>query len=232
MMVSVDASTSYDPDGTIVSYAWNWGDGSTGHGITATHTYAADGTYTVTLTVTDNYGMTDSTSKNIQTVPPPIPPAFTIFASGLTVSVDASVNDDPSITSIAWDWGDGSTGSGITATHTYASGGTHTITMIVTYDSGSTFSVSKVVVFPHYPPIASFICTISLATIRVDASASVDVDGTIVSYAWNWGDGSPDGSGVTASHTYLEVFGTYTITLTITDDDGLTGSMTRSITIS
>ncbi len=60
-----DASASYDSDGSIVSYAWNFGDGNTGSGEFASHAYAEDGTYNVTLTVTDNEGATDSDSKNV-----------------------------------------------------------------------------------------------------------------------------------------------------------------------
>ena len=51
---------SSDPDGTVASYAWDFGDGSTGTGATPTHTYAAAGTFTVSLTVTDDGGCTVS----------------------------------------------------------------------------------------------------------------------------------------------------------------------------
>jgi PKD repeat protein len=60
-----DASSSFDPDGSIVSYSWDFGDGSTGSGVTTSYTYAADGTYTVTLTVTDDAGSTNQTSEII-----------------------------------------------------------------------------------------------------------------------------------------------------------------------
>lgn len=60
-----DGSNSYDPDGTISSYAWDFGDGNTGSGVTASHTYAADGTYTVILTVTDDAGVTGTDSQDV-----------------------------------------------------------------------------------------------------------------------------------------------------------------------
>jgi PKD repeat protein len=65
LRVDVDASASSDTDGTITSYAWMFGDGGTATGVTASHNYAAAGTYTVTLTVTDNSGATGTTSHNV-----------------------------------------------------------------------------------------------------------------------------------------------------------------------
>ncbi len=82
----------------------------------------------------------------------------------------------------------------------------------------------------NLPPNASFTAGTTNLTVNVDASGSSDPDGTIVSYAWNFGDGST-GSGVTASHTYASA-GTYTVTLTVTDDDGATDSSNQSVTVS
>ncbi|WP_431220367.1 PKD domain-containing protein [Leifsonia xyli] len=65
LAVAVDGSASSDPDGSIVSYAWTFGDGGTASGVTAGHTYAAAGTYTITLTVKDNAGATASTSRQV-----------------------------------------------------------------------------------------------------------------------------------------------------------------------
>jgi PKD repeat protein len=63
--VTVDASASSDVDGIIVSYAWDFGDGGTATGMIVVHTYALEGTYTITLTVTDNFGLTDTESENV-----------------------------------------------------------------------------------------------------------------------------------------------------------------------
>ena len=66
--------------------------------------------------------------------------------------------------------------------------------------------------------------------VTVDASASADVDGAIVSTAWSWGDGTPDGAGTIAAHTYTGA-GVFTITLTVTDDQGATGTATRDVVV-
>lgn len=76
--VSFDASASSDPDGSLSSYSWNFGDNTTGTGRTVAHTYTAAGTYTVTLTVTDNRGATATTSRTVTTTAGPPPPNVTV----------------------------------------------------------------------------------------------------------------------------------------------------------
>src|SRR5690606_41790155 len=67
-------------------------------------------------------------------------------------------------------------------------------------------------------------------SVEVDGSGSSDADGTVTSYAWDFGDGG-GASGVTASHTYGEA-GTYEVTLTVTDDEGATASLTQEVSVS
>ena len=123
-MLSTPA-TSADADGTIASYAWDFGDGEQGTGEDAEHTYGAPGSYTVTLTVTDDTGATATATQQVTAALPPnqLPTAaLTAEVDQLGVSVDAgaSSDDDGTIESYEWDFGDGTTKTGKTATHTYA----------------------------------------------------------------------------------------------------------------
>ena len=119
LTVVVDGSLS-DADGTIVSYDWTFGDGSSATGVTATHTYATEGTYPITLKVTDDLGYNGWSSQEVTLVTSPIA-SFNYTVDGLTVNVDASSSSSAvGIVSYEWDWGDGTTGTGMTATHTYS----------------------------------------------------------------------------------------------------------------
>jgi PKD repeat protein len=82
--VSVDGSASRDPDGTINAYAWDFGDGTTATGPTAQHTYSAGGTYTVSLTVTDNAGGTDTSTSDVTVTAPPLQFAIDQFERSVT----------------------------------------------------------------------------------------------------------------------------------------------------
>jgi PKD repeat protein/subtilisin family serine protease len=151
--VTFDATSSYDPDGSIVSYSWDFGDGATATGSRVTKRYSAAGTYTVTLTVTDNRGATNSASQTITVTSPNQPPvaSFTFSPAnpnpGDTVTFDASASSDPdgSIVSYSWNFGDGNTASGVTASHVYSAAGTYTVTLAVTDNQGATATTQKTI---------------------------------------------------------------------------------------
>ncbi|QDP95167.1 PKD domain-containing protein [Microlunatus elymi] len=230
-----DGSGSADPDGSIAGYAWDFGDGSTSTDAKPSHSYSADGTYTVALTVTDNQGKTDVVKHDVTVKANQKPvAAFTPTTDGLKVSVDASASSDPdgTISSYAWDFGDGATDTGKTATHTYAAAGDYTVKLTVTDNDGATDSTTKTVTVAvpvNQKPTAAFTTTTDDLKVSVDGSGSSDPDGTISSYAWDFGDGATD-TGKTASHTYAAA-GDYTVKLTVTDNDGATDSATKTVTV-
>jgi len=208
---SFDASRSSD-DVSLDSFSWSFGDGTTGSGMTTSHTYS-NGSYVVTLTVADTGGNTASDESVITADALPVP-SFTVDCSGLTCSFDGSASsDDDGLTAFAWSFGDGANGSGATTSHTYATSGERTATLTVTDTAGQSASTSRSVVI-DLPPTACFSASCTGLTCTVDASCASDDIG-ILSYAWSFGDGAT-GSGVTASHTYT-TSGQQTVTLTVTD---------------
>ena len=142
-----NATTSQDPDGSIVSYAWSYGDGATGTGPTSYHSFSSAGTYTVQLTVTDDDGATGTITEAVVIGTPSNQPptaAFTVSPGsgvpGTTFTFNASASSDPdgSIVSYQWNFGDGSTAVGLTAQHAYVSPGTYSVQLLVRDDDGAT----------------------------------------------------------------------------------------------
>ncbi len=236
----LDGSTSNDPDGSIASWAWDFGDGTQASGATTPHDYLQAGTYTVRLSVKDNNGTSASTTQQVVvTAPPPNQApvaAFTSSCTGRTCAFDSSTSSDPdgTVSGWAWDLGDGSVSTDQNPSHTYATNGTFTVSLTVSDDLGAsntvTHTVTVTVAAANAKPVAKVATQVSGLTVSVDGSGSTDADGTVASYAWAYGDGG-SGAGKTDSHTYAAA-GTYTVTLTVTDDQGATGSATAQVVVS
>ncbi len=153
--ITFDASASNDPDGTIASYSWTFGDRTAGSGKKATKSYSRAGTYAVVLTVTDNKGAKGSVSKPVvvSQLPANKPPVakFTFSpynpTTSTSITFDASSSSDPdgTIASYSWSFGDGTMGSGKTLTKSYSGAGTYTVTLTVADNKGAKGSVSNAV---------------------------------------------------------------------------------------
>lgn len=141
--------TATDSDGTIASFAWDFGDGTTATGSSVSRTYTNAGTYTVVLTVTDDDGATGTKSVEVEVAPitntPPVAEFAEPAATGLSIAVDGTPSTDPdgAIASYAWDFGDGRTATTPTAANDYAVAGTYTITLTVTDDDGATATKTR-----------------------------------------------------------------------------------------
>ena len=244
--VQFDATASTDSDGSIVSYSWNFGDGHTDTELIGWNAFAAAGTYTVTLTVIDDDGATDSTSHAIQVGPSNQSPVAAFSATPTNPMVDAwvqfdataSADSDGSIVSYSWNFGDGHTDTELIGWNAFTAAGTYTVTLTVIDDDGATDSVSQIIrVGPtNLSPTAAFTFTPPDPAVnewtRLDAVTSADPDGTIVSYTWNPGDGSAPITKTDSYHYHaFSASGTYFVTLTVTDDDGATDTVTRNISV-
>ena len=236
--VTVDATCSDGGGDPLTRYDWDFGDGTIildGNAV-ETHTYATDGDYTITLTVTNDSLNTDEATASVF-VGNRLPVASFEFSptnpdAGQLIAFDASVSsdEDGSIQQFDWDFGDGSSipEGGPTPSHRYASDGSYTVTLTVTDDRGDSTQATASVFVGNLPPSAELTSSPSLGlapvTVSFDASGATDPDGTIARYDWVFGDGTllPNG-GPTPSHSYTSA-GEYTATVTVFDDDGATNS--------
>ncbi|KQC29410.1 PKD domain-containing protein [Flagellimonas eckloniae] len=233
---------SYDPDGNIVSYEWDFGDGNTSNAENPMHTYAAEGEYSVTLTVNDNEGGEDITSIDVlaQEIPVNMMPvaiadgtADGIISYKVNFSSSESYDPDGNIVSYEWDFGDGNMSNEENPMHTYASGGDYYVTLTVTDDDGeegfTSIEVSAEEI-PNVPPVAvADAGTPNEFVVDFLGSESDDPDGNIVSYEWDFGDGNTS-TDINPTHTYTDE-GVYLVTLTVIDDDGADGTAAIQVNI-
>jgi PKD repeat protein len=246
---SFDASTTTNGDTACLnacSYAWNFGDGTSGTGMTVTHEYRTVGAVQVTLTVTDSRGA-QATSVSTLTVTASTPPTATFVMSPTPVGINQDVffNAEQSratlprrITNYGWNFGDGRSATGVTVSRSFPTVGTYTIVLTVTDDAGAfaqssqTLAVSAanagmtaVLTFSPTSPIT----TATNLTFNASASTSASA---IVEYKFNWGDGSLEETSAVPLQTHrFTAAGTYVVRLTIRDALGRTATITVNVTV-
>ena len=242
--VTFDASSSYDHDGFIFYYTWNFGDGNTTtlRVPIITHHFNSRGNYNVNLTVRDNLGSINSTVEKVIVSGrgPPVA-AFTWTPrkpqAGEPVMFDASNStaNGGEIVSYAWDFGDGVTQvlSEPHVTQVFQAFGNYTVILNVT-DSEGESDITMNLIWVTQSPVADFFCEPTeprvCTTVTFDASVSIPRGGYITSYEWNFGDDSPVEFGMVVTHRFLNM-GEYNVSLNLTDSEGKWNMKTKRLKI-
>ena len=256
--VDLDASTSSDSDGDIVSYEWDLnGDGdyddyNDGDGQTTDKTFDTAGSYTIGLKVTDNGDLAAEERQTITVTNEEPVPEFAVEPSTphpdeqVRLDASASRDEDGNIVSYEWDLnGDGdyddyNDGDGQSVTTEFATGGSYTVGLRITDNGEVSTTTTRTITVTNTPPTANFSYSLTGdgLTVQLDGSPSTDPDdsGRITSYQWDLnGDGDyddyEDASGQSPAVEF-ESAGEYEIGLQVTDNGDLTKSVRRTVAVS
>ena len=242
-LIQFDGSASSDPDGDMLSYAWDFGDGGSATGDRPTYTYPGAGNFEVRLIVND--GTVDSeasvTSATITEPPMNIAPTANpggpyTGEPGIAVMFDGSMSSDPNGDPITylWDFGDGSMGDGDAPAHVFAADGDYSISLTVTDDKGasSTATTTATIATPpaNSAPTADAGGPYSgdtNASIAFSAAGSSDPDNDVLAYSWDFGDGTT-ADGVTPNHAYATA-GSYRVALVVSDAEFSDEAITEAV---
>jgi PKD repeat protein/Flp pilus assembly pilin Flp len=256
-----DATASSDPNGDPLTYFWTFGDGDTATGDIVEKTFATEGNYFVTMTVTDSTGKS-TTQGRLFTIEPGsnIPPTANFLWTCPTLTcnfradqplANPSTDPDGNDANLVYDWdfagNPDNDNTAPQASYTFPATGRYTVTLTVTDERGaSSFTIRDVEVTSatgNANPTASFTinnCGAGDFTCDFDASASNDPDGTIISYEWDWDNNgvydasSPNPTGTSYSFTPCgSPPCTYQVRLRVTDNSAPAGASvtTQTITI-
>lgn len=230
--------TSSDPDTAIGSWFWDFGDGNTSTEQNPKHQFPVKGTYNITLTVTDSYdGTTDNITKSITVLNSPPIVSFTYSPANPTdldtIQFTSTSSDfDGSITNYTWDFGDGYISYGQNPQHKYTDNGIYKVNLTVKDNENATNSTTKNIIVSNIPPSASFSFSPSnpnTANKVKFKDSSADSDGKIISYYWDFGDGT-NSTEQNPQHRFYTP-GTFKVTLRVTDNDNATGSKSLNINV-
>ena len=258
--VNFSGTLSEDEDGVITQYEWNFGDGTSGQGANVTHMYTTAGEFSIVLRVTDNDGETGSASKKIYVSPPELAGPVANFSasptsgtSPLTVYVDAALSsyDAGVISRYVWNWGDGATGYGRTASHTYFSAGARTYTQTLTVEAtdGKSATATRTISVTVAgggttdttgAPSARFDIvdsdSIGVAPFKVGFNpedSEADDGRTLAAFVWSYGDDDSDFDvdAVIQEHVFTtrdssEVF---SVTLLVLDNESDSDTITKTV---
>lgn len=250
--VSFDASGTMDEGARCLdacTYSWNFGDEATASGRIVSYGFRGARTYAVTLTVVDAAGSVGTQTRNVVVSQGTLPTASFTFSPTSpgqfeTVNFTAAASSagaGRTITNFQWRFGDGSTATGVTASHAYNILGTFVVVLTVTDSAGLTGTTSQNVTVVN-GVTADF--TISRDSAPVNKEVFFDAEASkgsstgfggrnpIVKYIWSFGDSTSvtETTSRIEKHTYTET-GTYTINLTVEDSAGRRNTKSKTLKV-
>ena len=221
-------NTIVDAPDFITITNWDFGDGNTAAIPDPSHTYTAEGTYTVELAVETNNGCQDTITMPVEIWPIPVPD-FTVTPvceNSDAVFTNTSIITSGSITGFEWNFDDGSPDDLTSGpvNHSY-SAGTYNPQLVVTSDNGCVDSISYALDIYSVPTAEFTTSDVCNGETSVFTDASTIGSGAITTWSYDFGDGSPLDPGASTTHDYA-LAGTYSVTLTVTSDNGCTDDTT------
>ncbi len=228
-------TVNYQADATnAVSVFWDFGDPTTNNDTSSSfnpsYTYPGPGTYTVTLTALNAQGCGD-TAYAKAVIRNAVRPDFDYVkvCPGEAVQfTSTSVSEAGNITRYSWKFGDGDTSDLANPVHQYNSGGTFTVSLEIFTDQGCSERILKLVTF-HPKPLPAFnyqqVCLNQPVQFNNQSSIA---SGSIASFEWDFGDGSPRGSGSNPQHSYSDT-GTYVVKMIAISDQGCMDSVSKTL---
>lgn len=225
-----DAVTLQDSSSPIpVKASWKFGDGTTDTGLSVVHTYTTAGTYTITYKP-DFGGCIDSISKPINVVSKPVA-SFTSSSVLSACSTPLTVqftNTSTGANSYVWNFGDGTTSTVASPSHTYTVTGSFNVTLTASNGvGGCSAAATKNQFVKIAPPVITGFANLPFngcISSPVLFKAYIDTTEPIKNYLWEFGDGTTSSS-VSPTHTYSTV-GTYSVKLTVTSTSGCVDTFT------
>lgn len=214
--------------GKPTGWSWKFGDGVLAEGKTVTHTYSTTGSFPVSLTVSDLAGTQSAATKTI-VVAPALVPNFTWTPSFAEAEVELQFTDVSTGIPTAWAWnfGDGSSAAIQNPKHTYMAGGTFTVTLTASNANGPKIITKSIVVAIALKVDFSWTPLLPVSGQEVqftDKSTGVG----IISWLWEFGDGTTS-TLQNPKHIFTNTTGVnkdFVVTLTVTNSNGTTASMT------
>ncbi|MCI5159751.1 MAG: PKD domain-containing protein, partial [Candidatus Electrothrix sp. AUS1_2] len=229
----LDATGTVDKDDDQLTFEWQFEDGGTANGSRITHDFKKPGTYTAHLTVRDDSGFIADQAELDVPVTINAPPKARIAAPvsavpGEKVRFDGSASADPDGRLIRYRWifDKEREDNGPVIEYSFDRPGLHEVRLLVEDDGPGlcTTAQASQSILINAAPLAEFTCKQVAAPgeeVVLDAGDSLDSDGAITAYTWDFGDQGAAGSGETVRHSWQEP-GLYTIRLQVADDSGLT----------